>query len=108
MPLMVAVMARLRSGGCFASAFAAEELDLDEREGVDVGVAEADGLREDGVGLEELALAGDEEEHAAGEVELGSRGCGRRGRGGWGLRRARRRGGRCRSRLWRGRARRCG
>ena len=61
-------------GGVFAPSFAAEEFDLDEGEGVDVGVAEADGLGEDGVGFEEFRLAGDEEEHAAGEVELGFEG----------------------------------
>ena len=39
-------------------AFAAEEFDLDERHGVDVGVAQADGVLEDAVGLERPGATG--------------------------------------------------
>ena len=63
MPLMVAVMARSSSAwgvaGGGGGALAAEEFDLDEGHGVDVGVAQADGVLEDGVGLEQRGLAGD-------------------------------------------------
>ncbi len=85
MPLMVAVMARLRScissgvgsgvrAGRLGGALAAEEFDLDQRHGVDVGVAQADGALEDRVGLEQRGLAGDGEDHAAGALELGFEG----------------------------------
>ena len=79
MPLMVAVMARsnaglgaeLEVGGAgVGGSFAAEKLDLEERQGVDVRVAQADGMLEDGVGFEQGLLLGDGEDHAAGEVEL--------------------------------------
>src|SRR5260370_10390529 len=55
------------SGG---GAFAADEFDLEEAHGVDIGVAEADGGLEDGVGLEERFLLRDLEDHAVGQVEL--------------------------------------
>ena len=55
-------------------ALAADQLDLDERHGIDVGVAQADGIAEDGVGLEQRGLLGDGEDHAAGEFELGLEG----------------------------------
>src|SRR4051812_3737731 len=51
-------------------ALAAEKFNLDEGHRVDVGVAEADGALEDGVGLEQRGLAGDGEDHAPGELEL--------------------------------------
>lgn len=54
--------------------FAADEFDLDEGHGVDVGIAEADGALEDGVLLEERGLLGDLEDHAVGEVKLGFEG----------------------------------
>ena len=69
MPLMVAEMARLSSVGvAFAcGALAADEFDLEEAHRVDVGVAQADGALEDGVGLEEAsAVAVIVEDHAAG------------------------------------------
>ncbi len=79
MPLMVAVMARSSSGeACWpvrqGGALAAEEFDLDERHGVDVGVAQADGVLEDLVGFEQRGLAEDGEDHAPGELELGVEG----------------------------------
>ena len=47
MPLMVPAMARLTAGVSSAGALAAEEVDLDEAHGVDVGIAQADGVGED-------------------------------------------------------------
>ena len=43
-------------GGFGEGAFLAEEVDLKEGEGVDVGVAEADGAGQDGVGFEQFGL----------------------------------------------------
>lgn len=51
-------------------AASSHELDLDEVERVDVGVADADGALEPGDGGEELGLAGDVEDEPAGAVEL--------------------------------------
>src|SRR5271156_1796461 len=55
-------------------ALATDEFDLDQAHGVDVGVAQADGALEDWVGLKQAFLAGDLEDHALGEVELGFEG----------------------------------
>src|SRR6185437_4411285 len=63
-----------RSAGGEGGAFAAEEFDLDERHGVDVGVAQADGALEDLVGFEKRGLAEDGEDHTRGEVEFGLEG----------------------------------
>src|SRR5580698_5571220 len=55
-------------------ALAADEFDLQEAHGVDVGVAQADGALQDWVGLEEGFLLGDLEDHAVGQVEFGFEG----------------------------------
>src|SRR5580704_8052481 len=56
--------------GVFAGALAAEQVDLDEAHGVDVGIAQPDGAGEDLVFLEQLALAGDGENGGEGSLEL--------------------------------------
>jgi hypothetical protein len=47
---------------------------MERRHGVDVGVAQADGVVKDGVGLEQRGLSEDGEDHALGELELGEQG----------------------------------
>src|SRR5271170_6405874 len=51
-------------------ALAADEFDLDQAHGVDVGVAQPDGVVEDSVGFEERFLLRDLEDHAVSEIEL--------------------------------------
>ncbi len=56
---------------CRCRALAADEFDLDERHGIDVRIAQADGAVEHRVGFEQRFLLRDLENHAVSQVELG-------------------------------------
>ena len=63
------VESRMDNGIC-SGTFAAQQVDLDQAERIDIGVAEADGAGEDGVFLQEIVLAGDRQNDTGGALEF--------------------------------------